>query len=147
MFTLLNILYNRLLPLIQNHPDFVWPPPIRSDLEQHDRSLRCDYHRDHGHETNRCWNMKFLVEKLIRACHLRGYIRDSPRLIEPAPITERITAHSEVLSEPLPTINYILGGPAEDQYQFSHQRKKLLRAATVRARVKTISTPDNSEAI
>ena len=32
-FTTLNIPYNRLLPLNQNQPDFVWPPPIQSDLE------------------------------------------------------------------------------------------------------------------
>ena len=80
-FTPLNIPYNRLLPLIRDHPDFVWPPPIRSDLEQHDRSLRCNYHMDHGHETNRCQTLKFLVEKLIRAGHLRGYIWDSARPI------------------------------------------------------------------
>ena len=135
----MNIPYNRLLPLIHNHSDFVWPPPIRSDPEQRDRSLRCDYHKDHGHETNRCRTLKFLVEKLIRAGHLRGYIRDSPHVVEVAPITERIAAR--------PTINYILGGLADDQYQSSRQKKKLLRATTVRAWVNTISNLDNSEAI
>ena len=132
-FTPLNIPYNRLLPLIQNHPNFVWPPPIRSDPEQRDQSLRCDYHRDHWHETNRCQTLKFLVEKLIQAGHLRGYIRDSPC--------------SELPSEPRPTINYILGGPADNQYQSNCKRKKLLRAATVRARVNTISTVNNGKQI
>ena len=46
-----------------------------------------------------------------------------------------------------PTINYILGGPADDQYQSIRQRKKLLLATIVRAWVNTISTPDNSKAI
>ena len=55
-------------------------------------------------------------EKLILAGHLRGYIQDSPRPIEATPITEIITACSELPSEPRPTINYILGGPADDQY-------------------------------
>ena len=104
-FTPLNIPYNRLLSLIQNHPDFVWPPPIWSDLEQRNRSLRCDYHKDHGHETNRCRTLKFLVEKLIRTGHLRGYPQDSPHLIEAAPIAEIIAARSELPSEPRPTIN------------------------------------------
>ena len=35
-FTPLNISNNRLLPLIRDHPDFVWPPPIGSDPEQRD---------------------------------------------------------------------------------------------------------------
>ena len=99
------------------------------------------------HETNRCRTLKFLVEKLIRAGHLRGYLWDSPRPIEATSITERKAARSELPSEPWLTINYILGGPTDDQCQSSRQRKKLLRAATVRARVNTISTPDNSKVI
>ena len=87
------------------------------------------------------------MEKLIRAGHLRGYIRDSPRPIEATPIAERIAALSELPSEPWPTINYILGGLANDQYQSSRQRKKLLRVATVQDRVNTISALDNSKAI
>ena len=143
----MNIPYNRLLPLIRDHPNFVWPPPIRSNPKQRDRSLTFDYHRDHEHENNRCRTLKFLVEKLIRAGHLRGYIRDSARPIEATPVAERITVSSELPSKPRPTINYILGGPADDEYQSNRQRKKLPRAATVRARVNTISTPDNSRAI
>ena len=75
-FTPLNISYERLLPLIRDHPNFKWPPPMRANPDQHNRSLRCDYHRDHDHETNCCQSLKFLVEKLIRAGHLRRYIRE-----------------------------------------------------------------------
>ena len=85
--------------------------------------------------------------KLIRAGHLRGYLLDSPHPIEVAPITERLAARSELPSKPWSTINYILGAPVDDQYQFSRQMKKLLRATTVRARVNTISAPNNSKAI
>ena len=87
------------------------------------------------------------MEKLIQAGHLRGYIRDSPRPIKVAPVTERIATRSELPSEPRSTINYKLGGPTDNQYQSSHQRKKLLQATTVRARVNTISTLDNNEVI
>ena len=51
-FTPLNISYDRLFPFIRDHPDFKWPTPIQSDLAQRNQSLRYDYHRDHGHETN-----------------------------------------------------------------------------------------------
>ena len=87
------------------------------------------------------------MEKLIRAGHLRKYIRESAYPAETTPVDERIAASSELPSEPRPTINYILGGLADDQYQSKCQRKKLLRAATVRARVNIISTQDNSIAI
>ena len=53
-FTALNIAYDQLLPLIRDVPDFKWPPPMRVGSDQRNRSLRCDYHRDHGHETNKC---------------------------------------------------------------------------------------------
>ena len=69
------------------------------------------------------------------------------RPVETTPVDERIAASSELPFEPRPTINYILGGSTNDQYQSKRQREKLLRAATVRARVNTISTPDNSRAI
>ena len=51
-FTPLNILYERSLPLIRDLPDFKCPASIQTDPAQRNKSLRCDYHRDHGHETN-----------------------------------------------------------------------------------------------
>ena len=87
------------------------------------------------------------MEKLIWAGHLRRYIREPARRVETAPTVERIAASSELLSEPRPTINYILGGPIDDQYQSKRQRRKLLLAATIRTQVNTISTPDSSRTI
>ena len=115
-FTPLNISYDRLLPLIQDHPDFKWPTPIQSDPAHHNQTLRCDYHRDHGHETNRCQSLKFLVEKLIRARHLKRYVRETTHGAEVAPVVERIAASAGLPSKPRPTINYILDGPVDDQY-------------------------------
>ena len=37
-------------------------------------------------------------------------------------------------------MNYILGGLSDDQYQSKRQQKKLLRAATIKARVNAIHT-------
>ena len=78
-FTALNIAYDRLLPIIRDLLDFRWPLLMRASPDHHNRSLRCDYHRDHGHETNHCQSLKFMVEKLIRASHLRRYMREPTR--------------------------------------------------------------------
>ena len=94
-FTPLNIAYDRLLPLIRDHPDFKWPPPMRAGSDQRNRSLRCDYHRDHGHETNHCQSLKFLIEKLIRAGHLRRYIRESSSGVAAAPTADRAVVDTE----------------------------------------------------
>ena len=99
-FTPLNIAYDRLLPLIRDLPDFKLPPPMREGPDQRNRSLRCDYHRDHGHETNHCQSLKFLVEKLIRAGHLRRYIREPTRRAAAAPTADRVVVGTEHASGP-----------------------------------------------
>ena len=145
-FTPLNISYDRLLLLIRDHLDFKWPTPIKFDLAQRNQSLRCDYHREHVHETNRCRNLKFLMEKLIKAGHLMRYIRETVRT-KAALMVERIAADAELPPKPRPTINYILGGPANDQYQSKCQKKGLFRVATIWARINAIHAPNSSKAV
>ena len=120
---------------------------MRAGLDQCNRSLRCDYHRDHGHETNHCQSLKFLVEKMVRAGHLRKYLREPTRGATIAPTTSRAISEIEPASEPRLTINFILGGPADNQYQSKKQRRKMLRAASVIAKENTISNRGDVPAI
>ena len=119
---------------------------MRANPYQRNQSPRCDY-KDHGHETNRCQSLKFLVEKLNRAGHLRRYIREPTRGTETVPTADRAIVGVEHPSEPQPTINFILGGPIDDQYQSKRWRRKMLREASVRARINTISTPKSGATI
>ena len=88
-----------------------------------------------------------MVEKLIKVEHLRRYIRETVRGAEVASAVERITVNVELLPEPWPTINYILGEQADDQYQSKRHKRRMSHAAAVRARVNTIHILDNSRAI
>ena len=142
-FTPVNIAYDRLLPLIRDLPDFKWPPPIRAGPNQRNRSLRYDYHRDHDHETNHCQSLKFLIEKLIRAGHIRRYIQEPSNGVATAPTADRAIVDTVHASGSRPAINFILGGPHDSQYQSKKQRRKMLRAASIRARVHTVSTKEN----
>ena len=54
--------------------------------------------------------------------------------------TGRIIASLAAPTEPRPTINYILCGPADDQYQSKHQQTKLVKAAMVKAKVNVVHT-------
>ena len=146
-FTLLNITYDRLLPLIRDLPDFKWPPPMRAAPDQRNRSMRCDYHRNHGHETNHCQSLKFLMEKLIRARHLRRYIQEPTHGVAVAPTADKVVVDIEHASGSRPAINFILGGLTNSYYQSKKQRKKMLRAASVRARVNTVSAQENITAV
>ena len=112
----MNISYERLLPLIHDLPDLKWPAPIQTSPAQRNKSLQCDYHRDHGHERNQCRSVNFIVEKLIKAGHLKRYLKEVDQGVESRQPVGRIGASSTTLSEPKPVINYILGGPADDQY-------------------------------
>ena len=87
------------------------------------------------------------MERLIRAGHLRRYVRETVREANAAPAVERIMARAKLRPEPRPTINYILDGPIDDQYQSKHQNRRLLRAATARAWVNTIHVLNNSRVI
>ena len=120
---------------------------MRAGPDQCNRSLRCDYHKDHGHETNHCQSLKFLVEKLIRARHLRRYIRESVNGVAVAPTANMVIANTEHASGPRQAINFILGGPADSQYQSKKKRRKMLRAASIRARVNTVRAQENITAV
>ena len=80
-----------------------------------------------------------MVEKLIRAGHLRRYLRELTREATTDPPTERVVADTEHALGPRSTINFILGGPTDSQYQSKKQRRRMLRAASIRARVNTVS--------
>ena len=62
-------------------------------------------------------SLKFLIERLIKVGHLRRYVREVDRGSESEPLADRITTGVTALSESRPPINYILGGPSNEQYQ------------------------------
>ena len=86
-----------------------------------------------------------MVEKLIKAGHLKRYVREPNHEVESGQAVDRITASMTTPTESKPTINYILGGPFDNLYQSKRQHKKLLRATTVKARVNAIHAKGRHE--
>ena len=87
------------------------------------------------------------MERLIKAGHLRRYIREADRGEESAPTVDRTTVGVPAPFKSTSTINYILGGSLDDQYQLKCQHKKVLRAATVKARVNIVHARGSQEEI
>ena len=86
---------------------------------------------------------KFLGGK---ADHINRHIKEiDHRGGESGQATDRITVDTTVPSESRLAINYILGGPSDDQYQSKHQQEKLLRAATVKGEVNSIHVEGEHE--
>ena len=82
---------------------------------------------------------------MIKARHLRSYIREIDHGVESRQAADKIIVGATVSPESRLTINNILGGPSDDQYQSKHQQKKLLSAATVEARVNVIHAEGGHE--
>ena len=47
---------------------------MRSDLAKRDTTKYCEFHRDHGHRTDDCIQLRKEIEFLIRRGHLRLYV-------------------------------------------------------------------------
>ena len=59
--------------------------------------------------------------KTKQSRHLRRYVKEVDCGVESGQPADIITVGLTVLSESRPAINYILGGPSDDQYQSKRQ--------------------------
>ncbi|XP_019071932.1 uncharacterized protein LOC109121640 [Vitis vinifera] len=132
--TPLTMSYEKLLPIIRDLPSFRWPGPVRSNPSERDRNKKCAYHKDHRHTTETCRSLHYMVEDLLKAGHLKQYIRTAPKGEE--------SSHGQGLRAPTApvkaVINYIHGGPLDDEYNSKRKRQRLLRAVTVREHISSI---------
>ena len=86
-----------------------------------------------------------MVENLVKAGHLKRYVKELDHGVESGQAADRITTVVTTQAESRPAINYILGGSSDDQYQSKRQRKNLLRVSIVKARVNAIHVEGRHE--
>ncbi|GFZ18398.1 hypothetical protein Acr_27g0001370 [Actinidia rufa] len=61
------------------HEEFVkWPGKIKTDPQKRNRNKYCEFHRDHGHNTEDCFQLKEQIVDLIKRGYLRKYVADRP---------------------------------------------------------------------
>lgn len=126
-FTFLTLTYEKLFPLICELPDFRWPEPMRGDPTKRDHNKKCTYHKEPGHATEQCRSLHYLVEKLLRAGHLKQYICTGAKSGESS--HDRVP---RVPSTPVRAIiNYVHGEPLDEEYNSKRKRQRLLRVAFV----------------
>ena len=134
--TPLSISYEKLLPMIQGLSDFRWPRPLGTDPSKRDHSKRCVFHKEHGHTTETCRCLQDLVERLIKAGHLKQYLRSDTR--GRYAFQNHNSGAPRAPATPKAVINYINGGPSDEEYDSKRKRQKLLRAASVCERINSI---------
>ncbi|RVX18141.1 hypothetical protein CK203_004370 [Vitis vinifera] len=122
--------------MIQGLSDFRWPRPLETDPSIRDRSKKCAFHKDHGHTTETCRSLQYLVERLIKAGHLKQYLRSDTGGRDASQHHNSGAPRAPVA--PKAVINYINGGPSDEEYDSRRKRQKLLRAASIRERINSI---------
>ena len=59
---------------VQHEKFLRWPSQMRSDPTKRDNTRYCEFHRDHGHRTDDCIQLRKEIEYLIRRGYLHRYI-------------------------------------------------------------------------
>ena len=116
--------------------NFRWSEPIKTNPTKRDRSRKCAYHKEHGHTTKQCRNLHYLVEKLIRAGYLKQYVHLEEKRGEVA--RNPATTTSPTSATPRAIINYINGGPIDEEYNSKWKRQRQFWAASIRERASSI---------
>ncbi|GMN49737.1 hypothetical protein TIFTF001_018895 [Ficus carica] len=78
------------------------PPPLRKDRAQRNQNKYCNFHKDVGHDTKDCIQLRDQIELLIRDGHLRefvGRVITSAGPSRPAPATRRNPRPSDQTDE------------------------------------------------
>ena len=77
-YTPLTMPRERVLMEIEKENFLEKPQPMRTPPTKRTKNKYCRYHRDHGHNTEDCIQLKDAIEDLIRPGHLDRYIRRQP---------------------------------------------------------------------
>ncbi|XP_074377426.1 uncharacterized protein LOC141718951 [Apium graveolens] len=76
VFTLLNAPISKILHEIKGKPGFVRPAKMKVPNHKKNPDKYCNYHRDKGHNTDECYHLKKLIERMIKDGELNQFVRD-----------------------------------------------------------------------
>ena len=57
-YTPLNVPLEQVLMQIKDNPSLKWPEKMKRDPNKRNRNKYCRFHRDYGHDTNECFDLK-----------------------------------------------------------------------------------------
>ena len=122
---------------IKDDPSLKWPKKMKGDPNKRNRNKYCRFHRDHGHDTDECFDLKQQIENLIRQGKLRNFLGRDYK-------DEKLKAKVEESSRPsLGEIRMIVGGGSTGQS--SRARKtylKVVQNVQLSGRSPKTRTPD-----
>ena len=133
-FTPLTALVSQVLHEVRNKQFLRWSTQMKSDHATRDNTKYCDFHRDYGHRTDNCIQLRREIEYLIQRGYLRRFIspgnqaknqtqNQSQAPTQQPPPRQTTTQHQQPLGE----IHVISGGFAGGG-ESSSARKAHLRS-------------------
>ena len=94
---------------IKEDPSSKWPKKMKGDPNKHNKNKYCRFHKDHGHDTNECYDLKQRIENLIRQGKQRNFLGRDHK-------DEKLKGKVEESSQPpLGEIRFIVEGTSAGQ--------------------------------
>ena len=94
---------------IKDDPSLKWPKKMKGDPNKRNRNKYCRFHRNHGYDTDECFDLKQQIENLIRQGKLRNFLGQDHK-------DEKFKRKVEKSSRPsLGEIRVIIGGASTGQ--------------------------------
>ncbi|XP_057950945.1 uncharacterized protein LOC131145773 [Malania oleifera] len=107
-YTPLNVPHSELLMQIRKKDYVSWPEPMQTPLHKRNMSKFYAFHRDHGHDTEECIQLKKEIEALIRRGYLSKFIKkDDPQR---EPLEQRRPSAKKKEKQIIGEIAMIFGG-------------------------------------
>ena len=124
-FTPLTTAVSQVLREVQQEQFLRWASQMMSDPTKRDNTKYCEFHRDHGHRTDDCIQLRKEIEYLIQHGYLRRFVasKGQDQAQPPPPPRQTTTQHQQPLGE----IHVISGGFARGG-ESSSVRKAHLRS-------------------
>ena len=104
---------------IKDDPSLKWLEKMKGNPNKCNRNKYCRFHRDHGHDTDECFDLKQQIENLIRQGKLRNFLGRDYKDGKLKAKVEELSQHS------LGEIRMIVGGGSIGQS--SRSRKTYLK--------------------
>ena len=121
-FTPLTAAVSQVLREVQHEQFLRWSSQMRSDPTKRDNTRYCEFHRDHGNQTDDCIQLRKEIEYLIRRGYLRLFVGSKGQSqAQPPPPQQTTTQHQQPLGE----IHIISGGFAGGRESSSARKAHL----------------------
>ena len=108
-FTPLTTPINQILMQIKDEGTLTFPGKLKGDPSKRPRDKYCRFHRDHGHDTADCYDLKQQIKALIRQGKLQRFV--SKEKADP-PQEQTVRRENERPRPPIANIRMIVGGTA-----------------------------------